>query len=60
MVKKESILKILSEFPEEISLEDLIDRLILAQKIEYGIQQSERGDILSEKKAKDRMKKWLK
>jgi hypothetical protein len=60
MVKKESILKILSEFPEEISIEDLIERLILVQKIEYGIQQSERGDILSEKEAKNRMRKWLK
>lgn len=60
MVKKESVLKLLSEFPEEISAEEFIDRLFLIQKIEYGIQQSDGGKTLYEKAAKNRLKKWLK
>lgn len=60
MVKKETVLKLLSEFPEEISVEEFIDRLFLIQKIEYGIQQSDSEKTLSAKEAKNRLKKWLK
>ncbi len=58
MIKKEAILKALSEFPDEVSIDDLVDRLILIQKIESGIAQSEKGEVLSEKEARNRTGKF--
>lgn len=60
MIKKESILKALAEFPDEVSLDDFFDKLLLLQKIEKGFLQSNRGDILSEEAAKTKLDKWLK
>lgn len=60
MIKKEVILKTLEEFPENIQVEELIERLILLQKIEAGEQQSKEGNVVKEEEAVYRLKKWLK
>ncbi len=60
MVKKDLILKTLHDFPEEIQVEDLIERLLLLQKIELGERQSEEGIIVKDSEAKNRLNKWLK
>ncbi|MEL6672335.1 MAG: hypothetical protein AAFR61_09085 [Bacteroidota bacterium] len=56
MIKKDAILKALAEFPDEVSVEDFIDRLLLLQKIEKGMAQSQKGETLSEEEARNRIK----
>lgn len=48
MVKKIDVLNALKDFPEEISIEELIERLLLIEKISLGKKESDTGMIVSE------------
>ena len=50
MITKEKLKKSISDFPEEFSIEDLIERLILIEKIELGNQHSLAGEVISDEK----------
>jgi hypothetical protein len=54
------IIHSIESLPENFSLDDLIDRIVLLQKIEIGLEQSERGETYSTAEAKMNSKKWLK
>ncbi|MGI4728154.1 MAG: hypothetical protein ACRYGB_06255 [Janthinobacterium lividum] len=49
----------IQNIPDSFSLDDLLDRLVLIQKVETGLQQSEAGQILTTDQAKEKLKKWL-
>lgn len=57
---KQQILKAIEELPDDASVEDAIDRLYLLYKIEKGIRQADRGELISQEEARQRMAKWLK
>ena len=59
MIKKESILKALELLPDELSVEEVIDCIMLIQKVENGIEQSQKREVLSDNEAKIRLGKWL-
>lgn len=48
MLTKTRLKEHIEDFPEEFSLDDLIERLILVEKIDLGNRQSEKGDTISE------------
>ena len=60
MGTKQQILKAIENLPEDASVEDAIDRLYLLYKIDKGIRQADRGELLSQDEARQRMAKWLK
>ena len=60
MGTKQQILKAIEELPDDASVEDAIDRLYLLYKIDKGIRQADRGELLSQDDARQRMAKWLK
>jgi predicted transcriptional regulator len=60
MLTKEKIQKALEQFPEEISLDDLIDRLILLDKVEQGLNDVKSGNIYTTEEVENRLQKWLK
>jgi hypothetical protein len=49
----------LKEFPEEFSVDDLLDRVILLSKIDKGMQQSNTNQVLSNDQATNRMETWI-
>lgn len=53
-------MKTVKEMPESFSVDDLLDRMIFLQKIENGLQQSKRNQVVSTVEAKARLKKRLK
>ena len=55
MISKEKLKKSLEEMPEEFSIEELIDKAILLDKIERGNQQSIQNEIISEEQLEDEM-----
>jgi predicted transcriptional regulator len=57
---KQQILKAIDELPDDASLEDAIDRLYLLYKIDRGVRQADRGELISQEEARQRMAKWLK
>jgi predicted transcriptional regulator len=60
MGSKQQILKAIEDLPDDASVEDAIDRLYLLYKIDKGIRQADRGELLSQDEARQRMAKWLK
>ena len=59
MIKKEALIKALDEFPEEFSIDELIDKMLFIQKVQNGIIQSKLDQVISQEEARDRMAKWL-
>jgi len=59
MGTKQQILKVIEDLPDDASVEDAIDRLYLLYKIDKGIRQADRGELLSQDEARQRMAKWL-
>ncbi len=60
MITKKQILSSMKELPEAFSAEEIIDKIILLQKIDMGLEQSKDGKVVSENDARKRLKKWLK
>ena len=62
MISKEKLKEHIDKFPEkEISIDELIDRLIFIEKLENRIAISEQGaTTLSEDSIKDEITKWSK
>ncbi|GAB1445049.1 MAG: hypothetical protein KF860_01990 [Cyclobacteriaceae bacterium] len=59
MLTKEKLLQALKDLPDKFSVEELFERVILLQKIELGMEQSDKGEVYSTKKAKEKLRKWL-
>jgi Zn-dependent alcohol dehydrogenase len=59
MLTKTRLKEQIEKFPEEFSLDDLIENLILLEKIETGNKQSENGDVISENEMENEIKKWF-
>ena len=58
-MKKQRVIETLNEFPQEVDLGKLIERLVVAEKIEKGLQQAEKGQSLRyEEVVKHFKKKW--
>lgn len=60
MLVKEKVLEAVRSLPDEFSIDDLVERLIVLYKIETGLQQVAEGKTLSTKEAKEKLQKWLK
>jgi hypothetical protein len=60
MLTKSKIMEAIENLPEEVSIDDIIDRLILIEKTEKGIRQSDNGEMLSDAELDKEMEKWFK
>lgn len=60
MLTKEKVMEAIGKFPSEFSLDELVDRMILLEKIGIGLEQSEKGEVVSEEELDEKMKKWFK
>jgi hypothetical protein len=60
MIIKKQLTLTLEQFPEQFSLEELIDKLILLDKIERGNIQSENKEVINEEELENEMQKWFK
>ncbi len=59
-MKKTQLIENIQDMPEEFSVDELMERLIVLQKIEEGQQQIQDGKFYNEEEAKKKLKKWLK
>ena len=59
MTTKQSVLQTISELPDDVSLEEILDAVILRLKVERGRRQIEEGRGISHGEAKERLAKWL-
>lgn len=59
MTAKQQVLKTLEELPDDARVEAVTERLHLLYKIEKGIEQADRGELISHEEAQRRMNQWL-
>ncbi len=60
MLTKDRVIQTVNELPEQFSVDELLDRILLLQKIEIGREQSKAGLTFSNEEAKVRLSRWLK
>lgn len=58
MITKEKLLIQIESFPNELELEDLIERLLLVDKIEKRLIESENEDTISSEDLQVEIKRW--
>ena len=59
MLSKSRLIKQIEKFPEEFSIDELIEHLILLEKIETGNKQSESGQVISDDEMQKEIEKWF-
>ena len=57
---KDQILRVIQDLPGDATVESAMERLYLLYKIEQGIGQADKGEVVSQEEAKRRMEQWLK
>ncbi len=60
MLTKTRLKKEIEKFPEKIIIDELIEKLILIEKVERAEEESRTGKIISEKELDEEMEKWFK
>jgi len=59
MVTKEKLLETIKQLPDEFSVVEIIDRVLLLDKIEIGLKQSENGQITPDEELDQKLPEWL-
>ncbi len=59
MLTKSVVIDTLKKFPEQFSLDELVEELAFLQKVKQGLQESIEGKTVSTEEAKKRLSKWL-
>lgn len=60
MLTKTKLIEQLEKLPEEFSIDELVERLILIEKVELGLKQSEKGEIISDSDLDKEIEQWFK
>ncbi|MFK8061455.1 MAG: hypothetical protein AB8B78_15380 [Polaribacter sp.] len=60
MITKEKLQEHISKFPDQISIDELIEKLVFIDKLETRIQLSEAKTSISEEELENEMDKWFK
>ena len=59
MLNKKKILDSINDLPDNFSADDVIDRIILLEKVETGLDQIEKGHVISDSYLDKKLSKWL-
>ncbi|NOT37300.1 MAG: hypothetical protein HOP11_07970 [Saprospiraceae bacterium] len=59
MLTKEIVNNQISEMPNEFTLDELIERLLVVEKVNQGLKEVEEGKIITEDELDLRMAKWF-
>lgn len=59
-MKKTTVLHTLNELPKQFDLDDFLEKLIVIEKIDEGIEDAKKGNTISHDKVKKLVAKWHK
>ena len=60
MITKTQIINSLNNLPDNVTIDQVIEHLIVVEKVQKGLEDSASGKVYSKEEAKDQIKKWLK
>ncbi|MFA6402649.1 MAG: hypothetical protein WCX31_13680 [Salinivirgaceae bacterium] len=58
MITKTQIRNSLDNLPENVTIDQVIDQLIIIEKIQKGLEDSKSGKINTKEEAKKKLNKW--
>lgn len=58
-ITKEKLKKHIDDFPDEISIEEVIERLIFIEKLEERLQESDKNQTIDEDQLKNEIQQWF-
>ena len=59
MLTKEKVKKTIDGLPDSFTVDQVVEELVVLDKIEKGLKEVEEGKIYSTQQVKDQLKKWL-
>jgi len=59
MLTKEKIIAGIQKLPDNATIDEVLDHILLLEKIEKGIDQADNGNVLTEETVDQRINKWL-
>jgi len=59
MLSKAKILTGIKRMPDSATVDDILDQIILLEKIEKGIEQADKGQVLTEDQVEAKINKWF-
>jgi hypothetical protein len=57
-LNKEKIMAVLDDFPTSVLIEDFIDKIIIAAKIEKALEQFDKGEYMTSEELDKEIEKW--
>ena len=60
MLTKEKIKKSIDTLPDNLTVDQVIEKIIMLDKIEQGLKDVEDGNVYSTDVVKEKLNKWLK
>ena len=60
MLTKDKIKRTIDTLPDNFTIEDVIEELIVIDKIEQGLKDVEEGNVYTTDEVKKKLSKWLK
>ena len=59
MLTKELVNSQIKEMPEEFTLDELIERIIIVEKVNRSLKEVEQGKTISEEELDEKLAKWF-
>lgn len=59
MLTREKVIETIKQLPSKFSIEEVIDRIFLLEKIEIGLQQSLNGEVTPDGELNQKLPEWL-
>lgn len=56
---KDKLIEVINKLPNKFSIDDLLEEILLIQKIENGLEQSEGGNVIPDEKLDQELPEWL-
>ncbi len=60
MLTKTQIIDSLNNLPENVTIDQVIEHLVVVDKVQKGLNDSAEGKVYSKEEAREKLKKWLK
>jgi predicted transcriptional regulator len=57
-MKRDKVIEAVNELPQEFDLDELIEKLVLVEKVELGLKQLAEGKTVPHEQVKELVKKW--
>jgi hypothetical protein len=59
MTTKDKVINGIKNLPDTVDIDDILDQIMLVEKIEKGIDQSSKNQVVPDEELEKRLGKWL-